>query len=138
MDGHTEGSLQEFGQRHHLRYEVEPEEAVTGEGRRRVGYRVRLFATELDAALAEPGSAASVDLLARLRAHAEELLRSGEAASRAEVVPASRALYESPEERGVDEVAIDLRVRCDGDEAREERCLGEIEQRLRASGVPRR
>jgi hypothetical protein len=136
-------ALGRFAREHHVHYELEPEE-VTGERRELVAVDVRLFAAHASSKLKTPACPECVDLLRELRSFAEQVVRSGDEASRTEVLPAaSPALYQSTEDPGVDEVALTLRVRCDAPEHRrpeagEERCLGEIRRRLDAVGVPRR
>jgi hypothetical protein len=68
---------------------------------------------------------------------------TSDAAGRAEIAPAAPALYASTEVPDADEVTVAVRVRCDAPEHRtggtgEDRCLGEIRERLGALGVPKR
>jgi hypothetical protein len=127
-----------------VHYEVQPEEVVEGEERELVGVQLRLFATHAEKPKLEaPACQSCAELLGELRSFAEELVRSGDAASRTEIVPASPKLYQSTEVPDADEVELTLRVHCDSPDHRtrgegEDRCLGEIRERLNAVGVPRR
>jgi hypothetical protein len=135
-------ALGRFARERHVHYEVEPEEVVEGERREPVGYQVRLFATHSDEKLGLPSCERCVELLRDLRAFAEGVIAEGDVARRTEIVPASPALYQSPEDSDADEVALTLRLRCSSPEHREEkgedRCLGELRQRLDAAGAARR
>jgi hypothetical protein len=136
-------ALAPFAREHHVHYEVEPEEVVAGDRREVVGLQVRLFATQPGEKLVAPASPGSVELLGELRSFAERLVGSTDAAHRTELVPASPALYQSPDAPDVDEVAVTVRVHCDAPDHRrpgeaERRCLADVRQRLDALGVPRR
>jgi hypothetical protein len=143
METQDHESLARFAREHRLHYEVEPE-VVEGAQRELVGVQVRLFATaETTAKLEAPAGPRWAELLRELQSFAERLVRSGDAASRVEIVPSAPKLYQSPEEPDADEVALTLRVHCDSAdhrraEAGEDPCLGAIRQRLEAAGVPRR
>jgi hypothetical protein len=137
--------LREFVRRHHVHYEVEPEEATGGGdgGRELVGVRLRLLATHEGGTLGAPGCPACVELLGDLRAFADRVVADAGVTDRAELVPATRKLYQSAEERNADEVAVTLRVRCEVAEHRkpgaggEERCVGAVRERLAEVGVQR-
>ncbi|BDG05207.1 hypothetical protein [Anaeromyxobacter oryzae] len=138
----TEG-LGRFAREHHVHYEVEPEEVVERDRREVVGFEVRLFATHGESKLEAPACPRCVELLRELRSFAEQLVASGDAASRAEIVPRPSALYQSTEVPGADEVAVAVRVRCDAAEHRregvaEDPCLGGLRSRLDSLHVPRR
>jgi hypothetical protein len=136
-------SLQRFARDHHVHYEVEPEAVDDGDKREVVGFEVRLFATHGEARLEAPTCPRCVELQRELRSFAEKVVASGDAAGRAEIAPAAPALYASTEVPDADEVTVAVRVRCDAPEHRsggtgEDRCLGEIRERLGALGVPKR
>lgn len=143
MERESGESLERFVREHHVHYEVEPEAAVDGGKAEVVGFDVRLFATHGEDRLEAPSCPRCVELQDELRSFAERLVASGAAAGRAEIAPASRALYQSTEVRGADEVSVAVRVRCDvpehrGEGATEDRCLGDLRERLRELGVPKR
>jgi hypothetical protein len=142
MEPQDRDALGRFAREHHVHYEVEPE-VVEGKERELVAVDVRLFATHEKSKLEAPACPTCVELLRELQSFAEQLVRSGDAASRTEIVPASPVLYQSPEEPDADEVALTVRVRCTSPEHRrpgadEDRCLGELRERLHAAGVSRR
>ncbi len=134
----------EFVRRHHVHYEVEPEETVGAPRRELVGVRLRLLATHERGKLEAPGCPACVALLDELRAFADRVVADAGVADRAELVPATRKLYQSAEERNADEVAVTVRVRCEVPEHRkpgsgaEDRCIGAVRDRLAKAGVERR
>jgi hypothetical protein len=104
--------------------------------------RLRLLATHDREKLATPGCPACVELLGELRGFADRIATDAGVADRAETIPAARKLYESPGERGADEVAVTLRIRCETPEQRdpargEERTLAPVRDRLSALGVGR-
>jgi hypothetical protein len=143
MQGQEHDALQRFAREHHVHYEVQPEEVAVGQAREVVGVEVRLFATHGESKLEAPGCPRCTELLGELRSFAERIVGSSEAASRTEIVPRAPALYQSTEVPGADEVALTLRVHCDSPDHRrppagEDRCLGELRQRLQEIGVPRR
>lgn len=144
MEAHGQDALARFAREHHVHYEVEPEEVFDREERELVGFQVRLFATHEKVKLEAPACPSCNELLGELRSFAEEVVHSAsDAASRTEIVPALPALYQSTEVPDADEVALTLRVHCDTADHRragagEDRCLGELRQRLEALGVPRR
>jgi hypothetical protein len=143
MERQSGESLQRFVREHHVHYEVEPEAAVEGGKTEVVGFGVRLFATHGEDRLEAPSCPRCVELQDELRAFAERVVVEGGAAGRAEIAPSARALYQSTEVPGADEVSIAVRVRCDLPEHRqggdaEDRCLGELRERLGALGVPKR
>lgn len=136
-------TLARFARERHVHYELAAQEVPRAEEPEVTGFEVRLFATPGEEALQPPGSARHAELLRELRSFAERLMASGDAARRTEIVPTTApALYASTEVPGADEVELTLRVRCDAPEHRagggEDRCIGELRQRLEAVGVPRR
>jgi hypothetical protein len=133
----------EFVREHHLHYEVEPEE-VEAPGKHEVtGWRVRLFATHGEDKLEDPACPRCVELRRDLTAFAEALVPT-EGEDRAEVVSGTAPrIYKSTEVPDADEVHVTLRVLCGSAEhraanARDERCLRPIADRLAQLGVPRR
>jgi hypothetical protein len=143
MESHGQSDLGRFAREHHVHYEVEPEEVGEGERRELAGIRLRLFATHPGAKLGVPGCDACVELLRALRSFTEQVVRAGHAGERAEILPARPKLYASDDSPEADEVALTVRVRCDAPEHRqpgagEDRCLGEVRERLAELGVPRR
>lgn len=135
--------LARFVREHHVHYDVEPETAVQGERREVVGFGIRLFATHGEATLDVPACPRCVELLSGLRAFAERLVSSADAASWTEVMPEPAVLYQSSEVRDADEVALTVRVQRDPGERRAEgasddRRLSALRDRLEALGVPRR
>ncbi len=143
MEASDRTGLHEFVRRHHVHYEVEPEEVSQGGQRELVGVRLRLLATHERARLDAPGCPACVDLLRELGSFADRVVGEAGIAERAETIPATRKLYQSSEDRSADEVALTIRVRCDAPEHRqpgagEDRCLAGVRERLRELGVERR
>ncbi len=144
MDAREDREMRQFARDHHVHYEVEPEEIHDRGGRRDVvAYRVKLFATHGESRLEAPGCPRCVELSRELRSFAERLVGSADAAGRTEILPPPAALYQSMEVPGADEVALTARVRCDAPDHRpggagEDPCLGELRERLRGIGVPRR
>jgi hypothetical protein len=135
--------LARFARERHVHYELAREEVSGGDPPEVTGFEVRLFATSGEEGLQPPGSPRHDELLRELRSFAERLTASGDAARRTALVPtAAPPLYASTEVPGADEVELTLRVRCDAPEHRagggEDRCIGEIRERLAAVGVPRR
>jgi hypothetical protein len=143
MGGQEHDALQQFAREHHVHYELEPEEVVGGEQRELVGVQVRLFAAPReDPELGTPGCPRCTELLGELRSFAERLVGSGDMARRTEIVVPPPVLYQSTEVPDADEVALTVRVHCNAPDEREpgagtERCLGELQQRLHALGIPR-
>jgi hypothetical protein len=131
-------ALGRFVREHHVHYEVEPEEVIEAGKRDLVGLRLRIFATHEKTRMAVPGCPVCVKLELELQSFAEHVVRAGEQAKRTEIVPARRALFQSSEAPDADEVAVVVRVRCDSPRGGEDRCLGEIRDRLAQAGVPRR
>jgi hypothetical protein len=136
-------ALERFARERHMHYEIAPEEVAEGERSEAVAFEVRLFATPGEARLEPPGSRRHLELLGELRSFAEQLVRSAHAESRAEIVPTTAPpLYASTEVDDSEEAALTVRVRCGAPEHRaeggEDRCIGDIRQRLTALGVPRR
>ncbi|MFT3912623.1 MAG: hypothetical protein QM704_00645 [Anaeromyxobacteraceae bacterium] len=135
----------EFVRTAHVRYELEREEAdpvegETGDGSELVGVRVRLLAHHDRERLGTPGCPACERLLGELRSFAEQVAAEAGAGDRAEVIPATQKLYEAPDDRTQDEVAVTLRVRCAAPEhgrGDEDRCVGSVRERLEALGVAR-
>jgi hypothetical protein len=130
--------LGRFARDHHVHYEVEPE-AAGDQGDEVVGFQVRLFATHGEQRVEPPACPRCVALLRDLRSFAEQVIAAG-AAGRAEIAPSVPATYQSTEVPGADEVSVAVRVHCHAPEHRgsEDRCLGELRERLDALGVPRR
>jgi hypothetical protein len=139
-------ALERFARERHVHYEIAAEEVSGGERAEVAAFEVRLFATPGETpgeGLEPPGSRRHVELLRELRAFAERLVVAGDAAGRAEIVPTTApALYESTEVPDAQEAALTVRIRCEAPGHRagggEDRCLGEIRDRLAALGVPRR
>jgi hypothetical protein len=134
--------VREFVRRSHVHYEVEPEETTGSPRPELVGVRLRIFARHEREKLAAPGCQACVGLLEDLQALAELVAADAGVADRAETIPAIRKLYQSPDDRDADEVALTLRVRCEAPEHRrpgagEDRCLAGVRERLAALGVAR-
>lgn len=143
MDPQDRTALHDFVREHHVHYEVEPEEVSDGRRRELVGLRFRLLATHAREKLAAPGCPACAGLLDELRAFAERVAEDAGVADRAESIPAARKLYQSPEERDSDEVALTLRIHCEAPEHRrpgadEEPCLAALRDRFAELGVARR
>jgi hypothetical protein len=146
MDPSDRATRREFAREHHLHYEVEPEETGDRAARELTGVRLRLLASHERARLEAPGCPACVALLDELRAFAGGIVADAGVEERAELIPSPRKLYQSPEERNVDEVALTIRVRCEAPEHRrpgggpgggEDRCLAAVRDRLAEIGVAR-
>lgn len=132
--------LHELVRDNRLHFEVEPEIAIRGNERVKVGFEVRLWAAHERGARALPGCAKCRDLVAELRRVAEWAIPAEHRPTRIEIEPFQPALYDSKVVPGADEIAIAIRlVHRDGYErpidACEERSLKEIRQRLRALGI---
>jgi hypothetical protein len=132
-----------FVKEHHVHYEIEPNVVVQGDRQEVVGYEVRLFATQGESKLPTPACRECYELLADLRSFAERLVGPGDAASWTGIVPAPRALYESSEVPGADEVALTMHVRCESPDHPQadwggRRCMDEIRERLGEAGIPKR
>lgn len=143
MEPRDATQLHEFVRAHHVHYEVEAEDVEEGRERALVGFRVRLLATHPREKLATPGCDACTGLLEELRSFADRVVADAGVGDRAETIPATRKLYQSAEDRDVDEVALTVRVRCDAPEhqdpaAGEDRCLAGLRDRLAQVGVERR
>jgi hypothetical protein len=115
MERHDGEALRRFAREHHVHYEVEPDMVEDGGRHRVAGYEIRVFAGHEGAKLEAPGCERCVELT---------------------------SVYQSIEERDADEVRLTVRVRCNpaGDGravAADERCVGELRERLAAAGVPR-
>ncbi len=135
------GDLERFAREYQVHYEVQPEFVDAGDAREVVASDVRIFAAHQGERLGTPGCPKCVELTRDLESFAERLVADGELARRAEIVPAEPVLYESPEDRGTDEVSLTLRVRCESPEHRrasgEDPCAREVRDRLAAVGVHR-
>ncbi len=105
--------LREFATQHRLHYDVQPEFLGAGPDREPVGFAVRLFARHERSRLRSPACARCVELSRELASFAEQLVSEADLAARAELVPGGPVLYESPEERTLDEVELTLRVPCE-------------------------
>lgn len=140
MERHDAEALGRFAREYHVHYEVEPEQAGEPRASEVVGFAVRLFATHGEQKVETPTCPRCLELVKELREFAEGVLASGDAAGRAEIAPATPAVYQSTEVPGADEVAVAVRVHCHAPEHRgaEDRCIGDLRQRLEALGVPRR
>ncbi len=142
MDAQDRTALHEFARKHHVHYEVEREETGGAPQPELVGVRLRLLATHERAKLEAPGCPPCVELLGELRSFADRVVAAAGIADRAETIPAPRKVYQSAEERNADEVALTIRVRCEAPEHRrpgggEDRCLGELTDRLAEVGASR-
>jgi hypothetical protein len=142
MDTRDRTDLHEFARAHHVHYEVEPEEVEGGQGRALAAVRLRLLATHPSERLPAPGCPACTSLLQELRAFAERVVAEAGARDRTETIPAAHKLYQSTEDRNVDEVALTVRIRCDEPADRdpstgEDHCLAGLRERLAAVGVER-
>jgi hypothetical protein len=140
MEPRDRAAMLAFVRAHHVHYEVQPEEVGEGSRRELVGVRLRLLAAHERGKLEAPGCPACVELLRDMRSFADRLAAEAGLGDRAEVIPASRKLYQSAEDRDVDEVAVTLRIRCDAPEDRrpgagQERCLAGLQQRLAELGA---
>jgi len=144
MEGPDRESLRRFAREHHVHYEVEPEEIVDAEHREVTGWRLRLFATHVEAKLEGPSCPRCVELTNELCGLAARLASDQGAGDTAEVVPrAAPKLYRSTEVPDADEVAVTVRVLCGSPEHRaagrsEERCLRPLTHELAGLGIPRR
>ncbi len=143
MESQEREALGRFVKEHHVHYEMEPEAVFQGDRREVVGYEVRLFATHGESKLRAPGCRRCDELLRDLRSLAERLVGEGRAVSWTGIAPVSRALYQSSEVPGADEVALAMHARCespDGQQAEggERRCMHEVQQLLGEAGIPRR
>ncbi len=143
MERDEREALGRFVKEHHVHYEIEPESVFQGDRREVVGYEVRLFATHGESKLRAPGCRRCDELLGELRSVAERLVGEGGAASWTGIAPASRALYQSSEVPGADEVSLAMHVRCESPDGRQaedgaRQCMHEVQQRLGEAGIPRR
>ncbi len=140
MERHDGEALGRFAREHHVHYEVEREEASDARKTELVGFAVRLFATHGEQKVEPPTCPRCLELVRELSSFAQDVLASGDTAARAEIAPATPAVYQSTEVPGANEVSVAVRVHCHAPEHRggEDRCIGDLRQRLEALGVPRR
>lgn len=139
----TSDALRQVVRDRRVHYDVVPEIVFRGSERVKVGFRVRLWGIHGKGARALPGCPKCWDLADDLRRIAEDVVPTGERASRTELEPFRPALYDSRIIPATDEVTITIRLlhrdRYDRPiDACEERCLKEIRARLRDLGVPER
>ena len=138
----TPDDLARFAREHHLHYDVEPEFVDAHDERKVVAFDVRLFAMHDEAALGAPGCEKCVEIEGALLSFAQQMVAGDEMAARAEVIRVPATLYESAEERGKDEVAVTVRVRCDSpnqprEGSADDACTRELCSRLADVGVRR-
>jgi hypothetical protein len=129
--------IAEFVRTHHVHFDVKPESAVRGAERVNVGFEVKLWAMHARGARVLPGCPKCSDLAGELRRVAEWAIPNEHRPTRVVIEPFQRALYDSKEVAGADEIAMSIRlIHREGYElpidACEERCLKEIRERLRA------
>ena len=136
LDGNEHSELAEFVRAHHVHFDVKPEILFRGTERVKVGFEVRIWGMHARGSHALPGCPKCHDLDARLRRLAQWAIPHEHRPTKIVIEPFQRALYDSKEIAGADEIAIAIRlVHRDGYElpidACEERCLKEIRERLR-------
>lgn len=136
-------ALREIVSSRHVHFDVEPELALSGRERLRVGFRVRLWAVHSRQAGALPGCEVCTPLLEDLRRVADAVVPPSPEAMLVEFEAFRPALYASSVVPGADEVAlaISLRNRDGLDRPLDscgEACLREIRKRLLALGISER
>ncbi len=136
-------ALTEFVRHHRVHYDVVPEAVVGPKGRTAVGFELRLFAVHEKGAHATPGCPKCLALVDPLRELARSVMPTEERPTLIEIEPFGRALYDSIEVPGADEIAIAVRLTHRGHydrpvDACEERCLKEMRGRLKALGIAER
>jgi hypothetical protein len=141
MDAATAEAMRGLVQRHHVHFDVREEVDVDGEQRRRLGYRVRLWAVVSGARLL-PGDASASLFANVLRAVAGKVIPKEPGATSVTVEGMESALYDSRVVPGADEIALDILVRHAGGNGPagegEERCLKEIRKTLESVGAQQR
>lgn len=133
----------EFVRAHHVHFDVSPEVAFGKEERWTVGFLVRLWAVHDKGDTALPGCPKCVHLVEDLRRLAESVCPHELRPTQSEIPPFERALYDSKEVPGADEVAVTIRLTHRENyaapvDACEERCLREIRAGLKAAGARER
>ncbi len=121
-------------------YEVEPEVLVQRDERIRIGFELKLWATHPRHSGALPGCPQCLHAYADLENIAQWILPREERASRYEIEPFNRQLYDSKTQNDTDEICLTLAIlhREGFDrpvDACEERCLEEMKNKLGAIGV---
>ena len=143
VGGRDEEALRQFLKRHHVHFTIDPEWVIARDGRRPVGFEIRLFAVHEKGARALPGCPKSRAVAGSLRSLVESILPACPTPARIEVEPFSPALYDSREVPGADEVAIEIRLShaqhyADPVDESEERCLSQIRERFKLFTLPER
>ena len=127
--------------RHHVHFDVREEVVVERDERKKVGYRVRLWAVVSGARIL-PGDASASIFGAALRELAEVIVPNEPGTTAISVGTIHSKLYDSRVVPGADEVALDVLLLHQGtdgaaDES-EERCVKTIRKTLEALGAQQR
>ena len=136
-------ALREIVNLRHVHFDVEPELALSGQERLRVGFRVRLWAVHRRQAGALPGCEVCAPLVEDLRRVADAVVPPPGEATVIELEAFRPALYASSVVAGADEVALGIHLRNREGldrpfDPRGEACLREIRRRLLALGIAER
>jgi hypothetical protein len=138
MDTRTFEAVRGLVHRHHVHFDVREEIVVDREQRRKIGYRVRLWAVVSGTRLL-PGDASASLFATALRAVGEEVLPLDRGTTAVSIESTGAALYDSRVVPGADEIALDiLLLHGDPGEAAdedEERCLKTIRKTLESVGA---
>jgi hypothetical protein len=129
LEESNQSEFTEFVRAHHVHFDVKPEILIQGAERVKVGFEVRIWGMHTRGSQCH-------DLAARLSRLADWAIPHEHRPTVIVIEPFERALYDSKEIAGADEIAVAIRlVHRDGYElpidACEERCLKEIRERLR-------
>ncbi len=138
-DAMTLAALRGIVEARRIFYELAPEIALLGEERWPVGYELKLWAAHEKGARALPGCRKCQDIVEDLRRIAAWLTGPGGRDSAWELQPFDRALYDSRQFQGTDEIDLSLRLfhwsGAMGREVRAQRCLREMRRRLAQLGI---
>ncbi len=139
MDTRTFQAIHGLVQRHHVHFDVREEVDVDGDERRRLGWRVRLWAVVSGARIL-PGDASASLFADALREVANQVIPDHAATTRVSIAPTEAALYDSRVVPGADEIALDILIVQATDPGSaaaggEERCMKAICRTLESVGA---
>ena len=138
-DAMTLAALRGIVEARRIFYELAPEITLLGEERWPVGYELKLWAAHEKGARALPGCRKCQDIVEDLRRIATWLTGPGGRESAWELQPFDRALYDSRQFQGTDEIDLSLRLfhwsGGAGTELDAQRRLREVRGRLSQLGI---
>jgi len=125
---------------HRVYFEVQPEVLAKREGMVKVGFELSLWAAHPRGAEAWPGCEKCTALYADLQRVARWILPREQGSSQCEVQPFSRHLYTPANHPDTDEICLTILILHRGDfdgpvDAREQKCLVEMMQKLQSIGA---